>query len=70
MRLSDKRKSALYSAISDAIMDQRLEYCKAAMPTADELDSQLFHLERKIWQNVKAVLKLDPQPQVDEGGEK
>lgn len=59
MRLSDKRKSALYSALSDPIMELRVDANREGM-TREQLDRRLFTLEQHIWRRIKRALDMEP----------
>jgi len=59
MKLSDKRKQELYSAISARIMDLRVELkMNPDLSDLDKLDARLFKLEQEIWPDVKQALNL------------
>ena len=64
MRLSENNKNRLYGAISEPIMQQRINLkmtvnkIKTETVKAEEVDAMLFKLERKIWREVAEVLKV------------
>ena len=53
MNLSDARKSRLYDAIHEPIMDERIRF-----KGHEELDEKLFELELEIWRRVKVALNI------------
>lgn len=60
MKMSEKKRQEVYSAISDSIMDLRIELNKegsAIKPLS--IDSDLFKLEIKIWKKVKRALNIE-----------
>lgn len=60
MRVSEKKKKAAYSAISDTIMDFRISAEMNGEPIHPlELDSELFKLEIKIWKRLKVALNIE-----------
>lgn len=59
MRLSEKKKSEVYAAISETIMEQRIELAKYGSPSSEELDAKLFRMENKIWKQVHKALNID-----------
>lgn len=59
MKMSDKRKEAVYSAISDPIMKQRIDIQKHGSPDSGVLDSRLFCLQNEIWEKVHSALNLE-----------
>lgn len=59
MKMSETRRSELYRAISDPIMELRLTYYRKRRVNADELDKELFELEQKVWRKVHDVLNLE-----------
>ena len=65
MRLSQKRTTALYGAISGPVMDLRVKYA-SAWRCGDELNSKvvdedLYQLEQRIWARVEAALNLEAE---------
>ena len=59
MNMSDENKQKLYDAISDPIMDKRVEVkMENKLFTHHEIDELLYKLERTIWNNVKRTLKV------------
>ena len=63
MKLSEKRKSDLYSAVREPIMDMRLAAGRCDYIGSQEIDEKLFFLEREIWKQVKKALNLKEQTQ-------
>lgn len=59
MKMSETRRSELYRAISDPIMELRLKYYRKHRVNADELDKELFELEQRVWRKVHDVLNLE-----------
>lgn len=61
MKLSDKRKGDLYSAIREPLVDERLFIARSCLSESNkvQLDRRLFNLEQKIWREVKAALNLE-----------
>lgn len=59
MKISDERSATLYRAISEPIMQMRIQYSKAHPLPAEELDAELFKLERRIWREVVKALNLE-----------
>jgi hypothetical protein len=60
MKVSEKKKQATYSAISDSIMDLRIKtQQEGKMIDPLELDADLFRLELKIWKRVKTALTIE-----------
>ncbi len=63
MKMSKKKKDALYRAISETITDSRVSVAKYAkthhggMPV-NLVDTELYHLENKIWAKVSLALGL------------
>ena len=61
MRMSEKRRTKLYTAISEEIMGLRIELAhNPQLVNPDEVDTRLFWLELGIWQKVKRALGLEP----------
>ena len=58
MRLSQERKTELYNAISDPIMDDRVKIRMYGSPPSEMLDSIYFNLEREIWRRVCKALDI------------
>ena len=54
MKLSEKKKSALYDAIRDPIIDLRVLNDHRPI----DIDAELFLLEQKIWRKVHKALNL------------
>ncbi len=61
MKLSDKKQSELYAAISEPIMRVRV-WNHTGYRMSGAVDSELFDLEAAIWKRIKTVLKLESQP--------
>ncbi len=60
MRLSDKRRSALYAAISDPIMDVRVEIQGNKWDTPQyEIDGALFRATLDIHKRIIEALNLE-----------
>ena len=57
MRLSEKKQTEIYRAISDPIMDARIEYAKTKKG-----DDLMFNLQNEIWRRVHAALNLKSIP--------
>jgi hypothetical protein len=55
MRISEKRHTELYGAISNPIMDLRV---RLKMGDAEDIDLELWGLEKKIYAEIKAALYL------------
>lgn len=69
MRMSEKKRSELYKAITDPIVGQRVNISRPAdFPRnvvrydINEVDDMLFALESKIWRQVHKTLKLEGPP--------
>ena len=58
MRLNEKRKSELYNAISEPIMDVRITIQKYGSPSSEDIDSRLFRMQSEIWKRVHNALNL------------
>ena len=62
MKISDQQVTALYAAISEPIMDLRLEYYRSSArmrSDAQDLDKRLFELQSEIWGPVKFALNIE-----------
>lgn len=60
MKMSEKKRQQVYSAISNSIMDCRIEIKKERGEiTALAIDGKLFNLEREIWKRVKMALAVE-----------
>lgn len=63
MRLSEKKKSALYAAIHEPIMQKRIHISQSSNVLGDknakDLDELMFSLNHQIWNQIKTVLKLE-----------
>ena len=55
MKISEKRHTELYLAISNPITDLRV---KNAMGDVKDLDEELFVLENRIYKEIKEALEL------------
>lgn len=55
MKMSEKKRSKVYAAISDPVVELRLNLMKDR-PVTDE---QLYRLELEIWRRVHEALKLE-----------
>ena len=63
MKISTKRKDALYLAISETITDERIQIAKYAKNrdgkiAEDVIDRELCSLECRIWAKVSAALGI------------
>lgn len=60
MRISEKKKTELYAAIYDPIMDSRIKVLRndASLRPRDA-DDLLHKLTNEIWDSVKAKLEID-----------
>lgn len=58
MRLSDKKRSEAYSAISAPIIDLRIAM-KKGYPSTEKMDLILFDLEITIWRRLHKALNLE-----------
>ena len=63
MKLSEKKRVALYAAISEPITQKRITVAQSedvlGSKNAKDLDEMLSRLERQIWREVHAVLNLE-----------
>ena len=59
MRISDKKQTALYSAIHDEFMNLRIDLKRKPLHEQEDLDSSLYYLMNRIWSQIESVLKLD-----------
>jgi len=62
MKMSEKKRLEVYSAISDSIMELRIKIKLNKENSAIKqlsIDSDLFNLELKIWSKVKRALHLE-----------
>jgi len=57
MKISEKRKSELYKAISDPIIGLRIKHCIDG--STEDLDKDLFELEKIIWKDVIKTLNIN-----------
>ena len=58
MKISQKKRSELYKAIADPIMDLRLKNQHGSANDRRKMDDHLFNLEREIYDKIKNVLNL------------
>lgn len=58
MKMSEKRKDDLYSAISEPIMRERIEIQSTGSRSGEDLDFMLFQLELKIWKEVSKAMNI------------
>ncbi len=59
MRISEKRKQALYDAIHDAIMDLRVRQRQdSSMNDLEERDRALYEAVNDIWEEQKEILNI------------
>lgn len=59
MRLSSKRQTELYTAISEQVMDVRIQLQNnPEMREQEKLDSELFYMTNRIWADVKTALNI------------
>lgn len=56
MKMSEKKRSAIYEAIANPIMDLRISLEREY--NQDSLDQKLFKLEQQIWTKLKIALGL------------
>ena len=59
MKLSEKKKSELFSAIYVPILEERIALKKVEDANHNYVDDALFLLPDKIWRKVHEVLNLD-----------
>lgn len=60
MIVSEKKKTEAYSAISDPIMDLRVNVKMTDLPIHPlELDGHLYRLEIEIWKRLKTALNIE-----------
>lgn len=57
MILSEKKKQLAYNAISESIIDVRIELAKNNHDK-ETIDEHLFQLERRIWNRLRAALNI------------
>lgn len=66
MKMSEEKRMRVYGAISQPIVDLRIDVARAdssGFPIKPlDLDSYLFALELKIWSKVKRALDLSEAP--------
>jgi len=62
MRLSESKRTALYTAISEPIMQKRITVknssCCLGEKNARDIDDLLYKLERDIWVEVRKALNI------------
>jgi hypothetical protein len=58
MKVSEKRKQAAYTAISDVIMRERLNIRKDGVPSEYVLDTRLFNMEGEIWKGICKAMDI------------
>ena len=60
MRLSEKKRSALYEAINEPVMQKRIAAQKLPISYDDRqlVDELLYKLEREIWAEVRKALNI------------
>ena len=61
MRISDRRRLLLSHAISEPIMDLRIELAGRGLPAGETVDSRLFDLEVKIYDTVWKALGIEEE---------
>ena len=60
VKMSEKKRQEVYAAISNSIMETRIDINKSDKPIEPlEIDGKLFNLEICIWKRVKQALNLD-----------
>ena len=60
MKVSEKKKTIAYAAISDPIMEFRIAVAKNKRKVDPlELDGHLFTLETEIWKRLKVALNIE-----------
>jgi hypothetical protein len=59
MKLSEKKKSELFSAIYDPLLEERIALKKVEDVNHNYVDDMLFLLPDKIWRRVNEALNLD-----------
>jgi len=59
MKISEERKSKLYDAISEPIMQLRIDLQRYGSLNSELLDSKLFKVEADIWREVHKILNLE-----------
>lgn len=61
MIISEDKKSKIYKAIHEPIMETRIDLRKnysLGLMDASHIDDQLFYLTNEIWSEVRAVLNI------------
>ena len=62
MELSEKRRTALYAAISEPIMNKRIAVAQSdnilGKKNSKDIDELLYKLERDIWREVRLALNI------------
>ncbi len=59
MKMSDKKKAELYTAISEPVMDLRISIQRHGSPQSEVIDGNLFKLQNEIWGKVHKVLNIE-----------
>ena len=59
MKISEKKRQAAYTAISDIIMRERLSIRKNGVPNDYEMDVRLFNMQGDIWKGIKQALQIN-----------
>lgn len=65
MRMSEKRRDALYAAIREPLARKRLKIGKFNYVHPSAVDQILYQLELDIWCGVRKALGLDEAPDVE-----
>lgn len=62
MNISEKRKTALYTAIFEPFMGMRVavrnSFDVLGQKNADDIDEKLFRLQLSVWDDVKKALEI------------
>jgi len=62
MRMSEQKRSALYAAISEQIMQKRIAVAQSenvlGNKNTKDVDELLYKLERDIWREVRLALNI------------
>lgn len=59
MRVSEKKKSELYKALSEPIFQLRVYINNQNKPVKEDIDNKLFRLELDIWDSIAKVLGIE-----------
>lgn len=59
MEMSATRRTALYNAVAEEIMQYRITMKQGATFTRESVDADMFYLSNRIWNNIEKTLKLD-----------